>query len=394
MILKVENISKSFNINRPKQQKFGAYLSSLFANFFNKKRTIEVLKNISFSANAGEILGILGKNGSGKSTLLKIFAQITPPTTGEILLYSKVASLIEVGTGFHKELSGRENIFFNGTILGMKHSSIQARFDEIIAFAGIHPNLLDTPIKKYSSGMKIRLAFSLAVHLDAEILLLDEVLSVSDAAFQQKGMQKLQELAQQGKTILFVSHDMSLIQQYCNRVIVLDEGRVKFDGKTNAAIQYYYQKVIQIRSSITNHYQDKFIHIRNFKITDHHNERLILLKESIIISFDMSVTINQLKLKDILRIELIIIETNSQIRITSVQTQFLIEELRIQNKKSIRCLLEHLNLNHGNYQIDLAYRTKKQQQTVKGIGEFTIHGKKEKSFGKNIIHLDHKWTFS
>lgn len=184
------------------------------------------LKDVNFSVEKGEVLGIIGRNGAGKSTLLKILSQITPPTTGEIHLGGRVGSLLEVGTGFHPELTGRENIYLNGAILGMKKKEIDAKFDQIVDFSGIG-EFLDTPVKRYSSGMYVRLAFSVAAHLEPDILIIDEVLAVGDAEFQKKCLGKMEEVAKtEGRTVLFVSHNMEAVKQLCGRVAWLDKGRV------------------------------------------------------------------------------------------------------------------------------------------------------------------------
>ena len=187
------------------------------------------LKDISFSIKEGEVVGIIGRNGSGKSTLLKIISQITAPTAGEVRLTGRTGTLLEVGTGFHQELTGRENIYLNGTILGMARKEIAEKFDEIVAFSGVE-GFIDTPVKRYSSGMQMRLAFAVAAHLDPEILVVDEVLAVGDAEFQKKCLGKMQDLSKGGRTILFVSHNMSAIDQLCGRVIWLDSGRLVEDS--------------------------------------------------------------------------------------------------------------------------------------------------------------------
>jgi lipopolysaccharide transport system ATP-binding protein len=187
------------------------------------------LKDLSFDITAGEAVGIIGRNGAGKSTLLKILSRITAPTTGEVRLRGKVASLLEVGTGFHAELSGRENIFLNGAIMGMTRAEVRARFDEIVAFAEVD-KFLDTPVKRYSSGMYVRLAFAVAAHLQPEILVVDEVLAVGDASFQRKCLGKMQNVASGGRTVLFVSHNMAAISRLCTRAILLSHGTVAADG--------------------------------------------------------------------------------------------------------------------------------------------------------------------
>ena len=196
------------------------------------------LKDISFDIKRGEVTGVIGPNGAGKSTLLKILSRITEPSEGRVTITGRVASLLEVGTGFHPELTGRENIFLNGAILGMTKKEIKGKFDEIVAFAEIE-KFLDTPVKRYSSGMYVRLAFAVAAHLEPEILIVDEVLAVGDAQFQKKCLGKMQDVSQQGRTVLIVSHNMAMIRSLCSRTIVLSGGSVACDGDVDDGIQQY-----------------------------------------------------------------------------------------------------------------------------------------------------------
>lgn len=203
-----------------------------------KKEEFWALRDLSFCVKQGEVLGIIGRNGAGKSTLLKILSRITAPTKGRISLNGRVASLLEVGTGFHPDLTGRENIFLNGAILGMNRREIRSKFDEIVAFADVE-KFLDTPVKRYSSGMYVRLAFAVAAHLEPEILVIDEVLAVGDAAFQTRCLRRMGEVAQGGRTVLFVSHNMSAIDRLCSRVLLLDKGGAAFDGGCKEGLTAY-----------------------------------------------------------------------------------------------------------------------------------------------------------
>lgn len=205
-------------------------------------QTIWALKDVTFEIRHGEALGIIGRNGAGKSTLLKIFSRITEPTTGHVMLRGRVGSLLEVGTGFHPELTGRENVYLNGSILGMKRGEIDKKFDEIIEFSGIE-RFIDTPVKHYSSGMSVRLAFSVAAHLEPEILLIDEVLAVGDAAFQRKCLGKMGDVADSGRTVIFVSHDMTAIDTLTKQALYLDNGRVQFNGPSPETIKNYTESV-------------------------------------------------------------------------------------------------------------------------------------------------------
>ena len=209
------------------------------------------LKDVSFDIQPGEVVGIIGRNGAGKSTLLKVLSRIVEPTRGQVTMRGRVASLLEVGTGFHPELSGRENIYLNGSILGMKKSEIDARFDEIVAFAEIE-KFLDTPVKRYSSGMYVRLAFAVAAHLDPEILIVDEVLAVGDAEFQNRCLGKMKEISSsRDRTVLFVSHNMSAIRSLCDRAVVLNQGMVEFDGPSEKGVDIYMTPKARYRNEAT-----------------------------------------------------------------------------------------------------------------------------------------------
>jgi lipopolysaccharide transport system ATP-binding protein len=203
--------------------------------------TFWALKDVCFDVAAGEVVGLVGRNGAGKSTLLKVLSRVTDPTEGRILLRGRVGSLLEVGTGFHPELTGRENILMNGAILGMRRAEIARQFDEIVAFAEVE-KFIDTPVKHYSSGMYLRLAFAVAAHLEPEILLVDEVLAVGDAAFQKKCLGKMGDVARQGRTVIFVSHNMTALRSLCTRAVWLNEGRVAEDGAAGTVVDHYLQK--------------------------------------------------------------------------------------------------------------------------------------------------------
>jgi lipopolysaccharide transport system ATP-binding protein len=196
------------------------------------------LKDVSFQVERGEVVGIIGRNGAGKSTLLKVLSRITEPTEGRAVINGRVGSLLEVGTGFHQELTGRENIYLNGAILGMTKDEIDRKFDEIVDFSGVE-KFIDTPVKRYSSGMRVRLAFSVAAHLDPEILLIDEVLAVGDAAFQKKCLGKMGDVAKSGRTVLFVSHNMGSIQKLCPRSLLLNNGQIVLDSNTQEVVETY-----------------------------------------------------------------------------------------------------------------------------------------------------------
>ena len=215
--------------------------------------SIWALRDVSFEVKHGEVLGIIGPNGAGKSTLLKILSRITEPTTGYAEIRGRVGSLLEVGTGFHPELTGRENVYLNGSILGMSKAEIRRKFDDIVSFAGVE-KFIDTPVKRYSSGMQVRLAFAVAAHLDPEILIVDEVLAVGDAEFQKRCLGKMDEVSRSGRTILFVSHNMAAVERLCNRVIVLRRGHTLFEGDTSAAVNAYLAESAPITARFSPHH--------------------------------------------------------------------------------------------------------------------------------------------
>jgi lipopolysaccharide transport system ATP-binding protein len=250
--LSVENLSKSFRIAHQREGLPGyktlhdelmtlprRLIARLGRNERSTSETFWALKNVSFAVKAGEALGIIGSNGAGKSTLLRILNRITEPTNGAVDIYGRVGALLDVGTGFHPELTGRENIFLNGAILGMNRAEIRRKFDEIVAFAEVE-KFLDTPVKRYSSGMYVRLAFAVAAHLDPEILLIDEVLAVGDAEFQEKCFAKMEEVAtEKGRTIIFVSHDLDAIHRLCDRAILLRDGAIAAEGDVAKVVNSY-----------------------------------------------------------------------------------------------------------------------------------------------------------
>lgn len=276
-VIRVENLGKKYIIGHQKQPYKtlrdvmaegvksikGKLLKPLGKSIANPYREeFWALKDVSFEIKRGDRVGIIGRNGAGKSTLLKILSRITEPTTGQIAIKGRVASLLEVGTGFHPELTGRENIYLNGAILGMSKAEIGRKFDEIVAFAEVE-KFLDTPVKFYSSGMYVRLAFAVAAHLEPEILVVDEVLAVGDAKFQQKCLGKMKDVSGEGRTVLFVSHQMGMINQLCSDAIVLQKGEIIKQGKTKETISYYLENLAfnQDNSYISTQCKEKEIFI-------------------------------------------------------------------------------------------------------------------------------------
>jgi lipopolysaccharide transport system ATP-binding protein len=246
--IRIHDLGKKYRIRHQRRERYVALRDVIADRVRNVFRATDhppattedfwALKGVSFDVERGEVIGIIGRNGAGKSTLLKVISRITEPSEGRIELVGRVASMLEVGTGFHPELTGRENIFLNGAILGMRRAEIKRRFDEIVAFAGVE-EFLDTPVKRFSSGMYVRLAFAVAAHLETEILIVDEVLAVGDAEFQKKCLGKMSEVAQGGRTVLFVSHNMGAIRRLTQRCILLEKGQVKIDAPVQDAIEQY-----------------------------------------------------------------------------------------------------------------------------------------------------------
>jgi len=314
IILKIENISKQYrlglvgtgtlshDLNRWWHKIRGKEDPYLKIGEVNNRSTkgesdyVWALNNIDFDVNRGEVLGIIGKNGAGKSTLLKILSKVTSPTTGEIKTKGRIASLLEVGTGFHGEMTGRENVYLNGAILGMTKKEINSKIEEIIEFSGCE-RYIDTPVKRYSSGMKVRLAFAVAAFLEPEILVVDEVLAVGDAEFQKKAIGKMQDISRgDGRTVLFVSHNMASIQDLCTRVIVLESGLVVFDGAVVEGVNKYLSNVIVLDGFIEfNKKTSKSkAHIHRFEMKNSKEKITPKFKSGESISFSVDIKIKEL----------------------------------------------------------------------------------------------------
>lgn len=264
IVLRAEDISKVFRLGDVGSKTITEDIRSVWHKLTNRQNPyitsaatnnretesdndfVWALKDINFDVKQGEILGLIGKNGAGKSTLLKILSRTTAPTTGSIKIKGKIASLLEVGTGFHPDLSGRDNIFLNGAILGMKKSEIRSKFDAIVEFAGVQ-RYIDTPVKRYSSGMYVRLAFAVAAHLEPDILIIDEVLAVGDSEFQNKCLGKMKDVSEQGRTVIFVSHNMGAVADLCSRAILLKHGMILQDGATDDIIRSYVQQNMKVK---------------------------------------------------------------------------------------------------------------------------------------------------
>ena len=368
-VIKVEGLGKHYLLNKevvPKSDTlYGTFINNLknIKNISQKKETIDfwALNDVSFDIEQGDRVGIIGRNGAGKSTLLKILSRITPPTKGRIEITGRVASLLEVGTGFHGDLSGRENIYLNGSILGMSKHEIDRKFDEIVAFAEID-NFLDTPVKRYSSGMYVRLAFAVAAHLESEILIVDEVLAVGDAAFQKKCLGKMNDISTDGgRTILFVSHHMASIQGLCNKALVLKSGQIDFPlSNTDLALKHYMNNVIKQSQTLLYNRTDRqgegFFKFKNIIIKDEGGtilnsaqtgKNLVLeieyeLKTEIISNISISITVYTT-------------EGREMITLANHLSQ---EPFDALNKTQvIQCRINKLPLNNGSYLCNLiAYK--------------------------------------
>lgn len=286
-IINVEHISKSYILKHQNAERYTA-LRDVIANkaksFLNPSKSNGItqeefwaLKDVSFEIKQGDRMGIIGRNGAGKSTLLKVLSRIVTPTKGRIVMEGRVASLLEVGTGFHPELSGRENIFLNGSILGMSRAEIKSKFDEIVAFSEVE-NFLDTPVKRYSSGMYVRLAFAVAAHLEPEILIVDEVLAVGDAEFQKKCIGKMKDVSGEGRTVLFVSHNMAAIQSLCDKAMYLKQGKMEMIGDVEQVMSAYLKASSQIQqidlSDRTDRNGNGDIRFQSVEIKDANNQLL------------------------------------------------------------------------------------------------------------------------
>lgn len=311
-IIQVKNLGKKYRIHHkvkrtPNHLTFREFLILTAKNIFKKKEPetqdswedFWALSDVSFSVPRGEVLGIIGKNGAGKSTLLKLLSRITEPTTGGFQLYGRIASLLEVGTGFHPELTGRENIFLNGSILGMSREEIKEKMDSIVEFAEVQ-QFLDTPVKRYSSGMYVRLAFSIAAHLDPEILLVDEVLAVGDVHFQKKCLGKMNDIARSGRTVIFVSHNMNTIRKLCTHCLYLDGGKLLDQGDCDSIIaRYLNEQSVESQCSVdlTNSQrisQREGARFRKITLTDQHDNscHIFPIGESMRITVETDYTLN------------------------------------------------------------------------------------------------------
>lgn len=362
--IRVEGIGKKYKIGRKKSGE----LRESFSQFLDKfKRSSPsgismkesststdfwALKDITFEVKQGEAVGIIGRNGAGKSTLLKVLSRITKPTTGRFEINGRVSSLLEVGTGFHPELTGRENIFLNGTILGMRRAEIKAKFDEIIDFSGVE-EFIDTPVKHYSSGMKVRLAFSVAAHLEPEILIIDEVLAVGDAEFQKKCLGKMEDVTGEGRTVLFVSHNMGAVKKLCCQGIVISNGHLSFRGNIEAATDHYLNNFI-IHQFPNNNFRFKEVEVLDASLKDSSNKskQTYNSQSSIIVSVNINIKYDIKNFKFGIEIE----DQYSTKIISSYHNDIAENYENTTIKKglyAIECILPENLFNNGKYYVNL-----------------------------------------
>ncbi|WP_299667521.1 ABC transporter ATP-binding protein [uncultured Polaribacter sp.] len=372
IILKVENLSKQYRLGtvgtgtishdfnrflariRGKEDPYLKIGESNDRASKSESEYVWALKDINFEVKRGEVLGIIGKNGAGKSTLLKILSKVTGPTTGTIKSNGRIASLLEVGTGFHPEMTGKENIFLNGAILGMTKKEIQAKLDEIVSFSGCE-RYIDTPVKRYSSGMKVRLAFAVAAHLEPDILVVDEVLAVGDAEFQKKAIGKMQDISNtDGRTVLFVSHDMGAIRSLCTKTIMLDDGLVYAKGQTDEIISEYLNKSISSQSAVLEN--SKYIEWIKVYNQESDNIPIINIGDELILRIKFTKKINIYGSIDYCFIGF---ENEDQRRVLSIATHMDRSFNGIfDSEKILECKIMNLNLIQGRYKLMLAIGSK------------------------------------
>jgi lipopolysaccharide transport system ATP-binding protein len=410
--IRIENLGKQYKIGA-RQESYRTLretLTGFFAYPFrhrhngrhrSKAENFWALKNISFEIKTGEVVGIIGRNGAGKTTLLKVLSRITEPTVGLAEVHGRVGSLLEVGTGFHPELTGRENIYLNGAILGMKKAEIDRKFDDIVAFAEVG-KFLDTPVKRYSSGMYIRLAFAVAANLEPDILLVDEVLAVGDAVFQKKCLGKMDEVAKGGRTVLFVSHNMEAVLNLCENCFVLNDGALVFQGPTEEALKFYLDSSSDYFSSSAPHilYQaiveasDKKAPITSIEVFDKSSKPKpiiytwddIILRINYFLESDVSHGTIILEIRDFKQQRLIVMDSG----------------LKIPLKKGghhVDCFIPRLPLAAGRYYLGIGIAISNSQWLWRNINlsAFEVHGKDVFELGRPptssrmIFAINHKW---
>jgi lipopolysaccharide transport system ATP-binding protein len=380
--IQVSGIGKSYKISATKQRYLTVTEGLKELAKPSKTKLMWALKDISFDINEGEVVGIIGRNGAGKSTLLKILAGITDPTSGKAKLSGKTASLLEVGTGFHPELTGRENIFFNGMLLGMTKQEVEQHFKEIVKFSGIK-DFLDTPVKRYSSGMQLRLAFAVAAHLDSEILLIDEVLAVGDAEFQKKSLSKMNSLASDGRTVLFVSHNLSAVSNLCSKVIYLDQGKVLAYGPTNKIIEKYNKDVENFDPTKLAIRKDRQgngkVKLDSLTIRNQNNKKTLNFGDDLILKIGIKNHTNETQK---IRISPSV-RSAENYGLVDADTELLGIKYDIPPKKVsyFTCKISQLQLNTGQYGLNLAvYSERELEDWIMDVARFNVDSKGAHAF--------------
>ena len=393
VVIKVERLSKKYKLGQSKKGDLRSTFNSLI--FKRKKQNSSTdfwaLRDISFEVKKGEVLGVIGANGAGKSTLLKILSRITYPSSGRIEIIGRVASLLEIGTGFHPELSGRENIFLNGSLLGMRRQEIKDKFSDIVAFSEIN-QFIDTPVKHYSSGMYVRLAFAVAAHLEPEILIVDEVLAVGDIAFQKKCLGKMSEVARGGKTVIFVSHNLDAIRQLCTSSIVLQNGEITHQGESSLMINFFldtmFPTTLAKSTSSINRPGNGAVRIESIHIEDKERNHINTLFAGqwlkIILNYKSPFPLIQ---SLIVRLE--IVDSSNQILFICNNLLSDGEFFNLSDSGQVSCVINKLPLNKGNYFIHIyAQVNRKDSDIFINAYELNVQGGNFYSTGK--LPLSHK----
>ena len=423
-IIQVENLWKEYRLGVINHHSLTRDLQSRWAKLWGKEdpnSPVDVLatqqtddnrfwalKDVSFEVNKGDILGIIGRNGAGKSTLLKILSQVTAPTKGEVRIKGRISSLLEVGTGFHPELTGRENIFLNGAILGMHKDEIRKKLDEIIDFAEVD-KFVDTPVKRYSSGMYVRLAFAVAAHLEPEILVIDEVLAVGDAQFQKKCLGKMEEIGKKGRTILFVSHQLNMIENLCSRTILLSNGNVEKQGDTKEVLVYYLKDVIETAifdndlATRVNRSGCGSIILTSFRVEDYKGNKLSAVQSGMDIVFVFGYKCQKTKNLDKVDIGFSIHSTFNNQTFTVLYSSYKGTTFdAIYDKGFFQCRIDHFPFSAGKYLIGarITVNGVEADWPFDGVGfievvEGDFFGTGNKGFDGNTPFLvDGKWSHS
>jgi lipopolysaccharide transport system ATP-binding protein len=373
VVIKVEDLGKKYVLNQARNTQeyksirdaISNQMRSITKGLLGNKRTktscheeFWALKNIYFEVKQGDRVGIIGRNGAGKSTLLKVLSRITDPSSGFIRINGRVASLLEVGTGFHPELTGRENIYLNGAILGMSKLEIQQKFDEIVAFAEVE-KFLDTPVKRYSSGMYVRLAFAVAAHLEPEVLIIDEVLAVGDMQFQKKCLGKMQDVSREGRTILFVSHNMSIVESLCNRSILLNSGTVSLNGTAQEGIQQYLEQAYSVSTSSLSDRRDRSgtgkVKATSVKLLDSDDMEVSSLQSGKSYNLEVGYLNQSGQLLNDVIVSLDFLDEKNN-RVMLLRTNFTNENLNLEAGSGlVRCNVQNIPLASGLYRLSVYF---------------------------------------